>query len=61
MRTLKLDARIGISVVAALIARFLVVQHGKLREWSEGQNQLDRFAAAFPEDRRIERLRQGLP
>ena len=38
-----------------------VVQHGKRSEWPEAQNQLDRFAAAFPEDQRIERLRQGLP
>jgi tetratricopeptide (TPR) repeat protein len=38
-----------------------VVQHGKRSEWPQAKNQLDRFAAAFPEDPRVARLRQGLP
>jgi hypothetical protein len=38
-----------------------VVQHGLRREWPAARAQFDRFAATFPDDPRLPRLREGIP
>lgn len=38
-----------------------IVQHARHHDWPRAQAELDRFAAAFPDDPRIARLRQGIP